>query len=213
MKYTVYKITNKINGKIYVGAHQTKNLNDNYMGSGKLIRRAIRKYGADNFEREWLHIFETPEDMFFMESKIVNEDFVNDEQTYNLTSGGSGSWAHVHNEENYKRLRKQAFSANKLAQKKLKILRKDKSWNARLSQSLSKASTGNQNWLGKTHTEETKTKIGKANSKHQKGSKNSQYGTCWITNGSENKKVKKENLEKMLTEGWKRGRVMKRGNK
>jgi len=40
MTYTVYKITNLVNGKIYVGAHQTDSLDDAYMGSGRLIQRA-----------------------------------------------------------------------------------------------------------------------------------------------------------------------------
>lgn len=42
MKYTVYKITNKINDKIYVGVHSTDNPNDSYMGSGKIIKDAIK---------------------------------------------------------------------------------------------------------------------------------------------------------------------------
>lgn len=61
-------------------------------------------------------------------------------------------------------------------------------------------------WTGKKHKEETKRKIGQANSLKQKGSKNSQYGTMWITNGKENKKIKKE--EKM-PEGWSKGRKTK----
>lgn len=44
-----YCIRNKINGKEYYGIHSTKNLNDGYSGSGKLIGIAIKKYGIDSF--------------------------------------------------------------------------------------------------------------------------------------------------------------------
>ena len=52
MFYTIYKITNLINNKFYIGKHQTNNVDDEYMGSGKLITAAIKKYGANSFERE-----------------------------------------------------------------------------------------------------------------------------------------------------------------
>lgn len=47
------------------------------------------------------------------------------------------------------------------------------------------------------------------NMEHQKGEKNSNYGTCWITNGEENKKIKKEELEIYLNSGWEKGRYVK----
>ena len=52
MYHYLYKITNKINNKIYIGIHSTDNLEDGYMGSGKAILRAINKYGKDKFTKD-----------------------------------------------------------------------------------------------------------------------------------------------------------------
>lgn len=95
MKYLIYKITNTINGKIYVGAHQTMDECDSYMGSGKLIRAAQRKYGIENFTKETLHVLSSKEEMYAMERMIVDESFVSQPCTYNIKVGGEGGWDHT----------------------------------------------------------------------------------------------------------------------
>lgn len=90
----VYKTTNTINGKIYIGVHSTKNLDDGYIGSGNQIRQAISKYGKPNFKREIIKFFDTQEEAYTFEAKIVDESFIENQNTYNVALGGhpGNSW-------------------------------------------------------------------------------------------------------------------------
>jgi hypothetical protein len=201
MFYTIYKTTNVINGKYYIGKHQTENLNDDYIGSGKLLNNAIKKYGAENFHKEILHICESESEMNTLEKILVVPDR---EINYNLCPGGQGGWGYVNKiGRNKKYTKEESMRGVRAAQYKWK---NDPEWAQKQRERLSRQNKGMQSFLGKQHTEETKKKIGQINSFHQSGSKNSQYGTCWITNGTEVKKIKKDELDFWLSLGYNRGR-------
>ncbi|YP_010843951.1 SegH [Salmonella phage KM16] len=92
--YIVYKITNIINSKEYIGAHSTDNINDGYMGSGKLIQAALLKYGRKNFYKEILHVFDNERQMYNKEAELVTEEYCSKENTYNIKPGGKGGTAY-----------------------------------------------------------------------------------------------------------------------
>ena len=95
MIYYFYKITNTINGKYYYGVHSTKNLDDNYFGSGKAIKNAIKKYGKQNFKKEILKTFDCESSMYEYEKQFINECIINDKMCYNMTIGGNGGFYHI----------------------------------------------------------------------------------------------------------------------
>lgn len=94
----IYKITNQINGKIYIGKHSTDNLDDGYMGSGILIRKAEKKYGIENFTKEYLAFCDTEEKLNWFE-KFYIKKYKARQVGYNLTDGGDGSLGHIDSDE------------------------------------------------------------------------------------------------------------------
>ena len=95
MRSYVYKITNSINGKWYIGKRRHKNpYEDDYMGSGKLIKLAIKKYGKDNFTKEIIDIFDTDEEAALLESILVTKESLCS-MSYNMHEGGLGGFAHL----------------------------------------------------------------------------------------------------------------------
>lgn len=95
MYYTIYKTTCTINNKIYIGAHKTKNVDDDYIGSGKLLKRAIAKYGKKAFVKEVLFIFYNDIDMFAKERELITEEFVESDDNYNCKLGGEANWYYI----------------------------------------------------------------------------------------------------------------------
>ncbi len=120
MFYMIYKTTNMVNSKWYLGYHSTNDLFDEYLGSGYLLKRAIKKYGKDSFSKEILYLFPTKKEALKKEFELVNESIVNNPNSYNLMRGGKGGWDYINNvlknDSNYKKAKskKQSESIKKL---------------------------------------------------------------------------------------------------
>jgi len=197
MFYTIYKITNLIDGKIYIGKHQTSNLDDAYMGSGNHLHSAKQKHGLENFKKEILHVFESEDEMNAKEAELVNEEFCAREDTYNICPGGKGGWGYVNQNRDF------AEHNSKIA--KLRDY-SDETYRNRLSEAVKK-SPKHTGWKkfdgfkGKKHSEETKRKMSLA---RKKSNHSSTKGKIWINDGISNKMIPKE---MQLPFGWVIGRL------
>ncbi len=196
--YLIYQITNLINGKIYIGKHETFNINDEYMGSGTLIMRSQKKHGIKNFKKEILFEFKNKVEMDNKETELVNEEFVLRKDVYNLALGGIGGFS-----------KEAQINGSINGQIKLKKLKKDDEWvkiyNKKLSDGAKKffINGGKGSFTGKTHTEETKKKIGAIVANAQKGKGNSNYGNMWIYN-EDLKLCKCITKTTIIEAGWKK---------
>ena len=189
--------------------HQTKNINDGYMGSGKLIKRAIEKYGVENFIKEILHVFDNELDMRNKEKELV----VLSENSYNLLEGGKGGFGFINSKGlngtpegrklgGIKSSNKETNAFYNLSADSIKkrvAVRKQK-YGVQGYTKAARINCNNENAMIKR--KQTYDSIN-----HQRGENNSQYGSCWITNGQENKKIKKEELDKFIELGYYKGRI------
>lgn len=186
--YGIYKITNLLNGKMYIGQHTTENLDDGYMGSGRIIKYAITKYGKENFRKEWLMFCEDKEELNYMERVYVDQTWVDRADTYNLQTGGDHR---VLSEESRRKMGEgvsRALKGRKLSEEHKRNLsaslkgwhqseesnRKNSEWHKgrhpseETRQKLKETHTGEKNYLyGKHLTTETRRKISDALSGEQ----------------------------------------------
>lgn len=85
----IYKTTNKINGKIYIGM-DTKN-NDKYLGSGLLLQKAIKKHGLENFKKEIIEHCNSKKQLSEREKYWIKQlNSQNPKVGYNIADGGHG---------------------------------------------------------------------------------------------------------------------------
>ena len=205
--YYLYQIINKINGKIYIGVHQTDNIDDGYMGSGTHLIRAQKKYGLVNFTKEVLRTFDSEEDMYLEEAELVDKEFVLREDTYNLTEGGKG-WTLIASSRGGKLGGKLGGKINGkyIYENNLGCFSKKGKENLR-KYLISEENLNNLSRIKNSEKIKQKRKETYKLIKHQQGEKNSQYGTMWITNGKESVRIKKD---EPIHNKWHKGRKIKK---
>jgi hypothetical protein len=125
----------------------------------------------------------------------------------NIKEGGEGGFcSEEHRDKFLKAAKLISTKAGKIgSENKNWLLTNDDEWGENYRKKLSDSKIGNVSWSGLKHNEETKRKISETIKGFGVGSDNSQFGTRWITNGKENKKIHQYGV---IPEGWKLGRIL-----
>lgn len=191
MFYIAYRTTNLINNKYYLGVHATEILKDGYLGSGKVFKQALKKYGRESFRREIVKTFSTEKEMYEYERDVlVTEQVVQDARSYNMVVGGSGGFK-VTDIDEWKRKLKASrkgktpslgLKHTNESKQKMSISRKGmKAWNKGMSGT----------FTGRKHSEETKLLQSSIKKGLYDGEKNPMFGKSavkgrkWYNNGVE----------------------------
>lgn len=202
----IYKTTNVVNNKFYIGMHSTDNLIDGYIGSGKKLWYSINKYGKENHKVEILEFYNSRKLLKEREKDLVNEDLLKDPMCMNLRFGGDGGLDGLC-DDSIKRIRKGASDFMYRMWKDPKFAKKQQRLNVeRMKLRHQRGEVKYDTFTGKQHSEETKFKMSNTKKGTGIGVNNSQFGTCWITKNGNDKKIKKEYLQEYLSEGWIKGR-------
>jgi hypothetical protein len=212
----IYKTTNNLSGKYYIGMHSTDNLKDGYMGSGRRLRYSINKYGKDNHTREVLEYCSSREELKSREAEIVSLNEIAKEDCINLVVGGEGGFIseiaklgriatnkilEERYGDNYTSKMLKEYHDNLSEEERLKR-------GENIKNGLKRIGHNHATFTDKKHSDESKQKMSESMKGKGTGKSNSQYGTCWVTNETENKKIKKELLPDYESEGWCRGRKL-----
>ena len=126
MEHVVYRITNMINGKKYIGKHSTTDVYDGYFGSGIAIKQAINKYGIDNFKKEIICYCNNEEELKEMEKYHIKKEGTFS-KGYNLTLGGEGILGYKHTEDSIRKAsdsRKRYYEENPEMREKISEMAK-----------------------------------------------------------------------------------------
>jgi hypothetical protein len=173
--YFIYQTTNLINGKFYIGKRTTSKVDDGYLGSGKLIQNAIKKYGKQNFKREIICYCESYKELNEMEFYVVTQEFleIHGKNCYNLRPGGDGGWRHF----SWKNKKRRPYTQEE--KKKQSERLKGKNTFSRTTKMRSNISNGTKKGIENMPAEK-KLSMARRRSNHNKGGGNPKAKPCIV---------------------------------
>lgn len=181
--------------------HSTDNLEDGYLGSGKILGYSRRKYGDENHKKEILEYCNSRQELQEKEKQIVTSALMENELCVNLKIGGNGGGIFWSKDQHRNASISGNISKNRdhvsLQEKRLKTMRERDSFNRIMP---------DRTGIPLTQEHKNKCKATMRERGHMKGENNSQYGTCWVTNSVKPIKIQKEQLNEYLIKGYSRGR-------
>lgn len=226
----VYKITNNVNGKFYVGVHYGT-ISDSYMGSGKIIKQAIKKHGIHSFDKQILAVFEDGVSAFVYETKYIQDNNLHvSEECYNLSPNhnrpgnavGGFTYEVLYGEDKAQHLKqmrseqmKGRVASEETRQKQSRAKQGQEPWNKGLTQddprvaenvrkmAETKRANPKPSWNKGITADEYKSHYGENGLTPP-----SMVGRIWINNGTSQRKIMKTDP---IPDGWMRGRCDNKG--
>jgi hypothetical protein len=166
--FIIYKITNQVNEKVYIGQtvktlerRKERHIRDAMLGSGCAVHRAIRKYGIENFRFETLFYCLSKEEMDQKEIETIKVMRTKSPAGYNLTDGGEGGCGQVVSAETRekRRISQTGRKASDETREKMRVRMTGLNLSDETKLKMSKVHIGNKYNLGRKATLETRIKL------------------------------------------------------
>lgn len=205
MHHLLYKTTCTKTNRFYIGIHSTDNIQDGYLGSGKRLKESLRKHGRENHTFEILATASSREELLALEESTVTRDLLSDPLCLNLSVGGRAGvplYAAPGISATLKAIWSQPEYKQKMSQ--LNSNRAKKSWEdpeTRCRRIERRRQQSKDMWCDPVMRKHLTEKL-----KSRTGEKASQYGTCWVCRDDKPIKIKRDQLQHYIDQGYHTGR-------